>query len=366
MSDATPAVRLVSTTKLFGEFRACDEVNLEIKRRELFTLLGPSGSGKTTVLRMIAGLLAPTSGQIWIGDREVHETATYERDIALVFQSLALFPHMSVYGNIAFPLQMRRVGKSEIKRRVQDVLDVVRLPDIAKRRVDQLSGGQRQRVALARALVYQPQLLLLDEPLGALDRRLREEMQLEIVRLHQELDVTIVNVTHDQREALMLSDRVGVMRAGRLEQVGSSVDLYNSPATPFVAEFIGDANLLEGVVASIDPPLITMASGRKISVADCGTAKVGDDVVVVVRAECVQLAVMTSLPEDPNTFTGTVVLKAFEGSATYYEVQVDALGKQLKVSVGASLRSASFDHGDKVLVTWQADETPVLGSERDG
>ena len=203
---------------------------------------------------MIAGLIRPTSGQIWIGDEEVHERETHERDIALVFQSLALFPHMSVFSNIAFPLQMRRVGRGEIRRRVQQALDVVRLPDLSRRRINELSGGQQQRVALARALVYEPRLLLLDEPLGALDRRLREEMQLELVRLHQELDVTIVNVTHDQREALMLSDRIGVMQNGRLEQVGRSQALYTQPGTRFVAEFLGDANLLDGTVAGRRPP----------------------------------------------------------------------------------------------------------------
>ncbi|MFM8515930.1 MAG: ABC transporter ATP-binding protein [Actinomycetota bacterium] len=358
--ERVAAVRLVDTTKVYGTSTAADNVSLEIARRELFTLLGPSGSGKTTVLRMIAGLIKPTSGQIWIGDREVHETATYERDIAMVFQALALFPHMSVFGNIAFPLQLRRIGKREIQRRVHEVLDVVRLPDIAKRRVNELSGGQQQRVALARALVYQPQLLLLDEPLGALDRRLREEMQLEIVRLHQELDVTIVNVTHDQREALMLSDRIGVMRAGRLEQVGTTLELYNSPATRFVAEFVGDSNILDGVLKSVDPPAAVMPNGAEVFVNASSGARPGDKIAVVVRAESVRLTSAESSQPGENSLRGIVQLKAFEGPATYYEVQVDGLAQRLKVSAGSGLHTTVYDRGDQVYVTWSADQTPVL------
>ena len=360
-----PAVRLVGATKLYGDFAAADRVDLEIAPRELFTLLGPSGSGKTTVLRMIAGLVKPTSGQIWIEDKEVHETATYERDIALVFQSLALFPHLSVFGNVAFPLQMRRVGRKEIRDRVQKALDVVRLPDVSKRRVTELSGGQQQRVALARALVYQPKLLLLDEPLGALDRRLREEMQLEIVRLHQDLDVTIVNVTHDQREALMLSDRIGVMRGGRLEQVGTAGSLYNEPATRFVGEFLGDANLFDATVTSLDPPLVTGSSGSVISVSSIDGTSVGDRVTVVARAECLRIgAAGTSLGLD-NQFAGTVELRAFEGAAMYYEVAAPGLADRVKISAGSALQRTVFELGDAISLGWSAEETPIVPFRED-
>ena len=360
MGESPQAVRLVDATKEYGDFTAADRVNLEIGRRELFTLLGPSGSGKTTVLRMIAGLVAPTRGQIWIGDREVHETPTYERDIAMVFQSLALFPHMSVFGNIAFPLQMRRMSKKIIQHKVLEVLDVVRLPNIAKRKISELSGGQQQRVALARALVYQPELLLLDESLGALDRRLREEMQLEIVRLHQELDITIVNVTHDQREALMLSDRIGVMRAGRLEQVGTSTELYVAPATNFVAEFLGDSNVLEGILKSEDPPIVEMPNGSEIMVSELRDAKKGDAVGVVLRTESPRVTDTGDTSKLDNSFQGVVELKAFEGPATYYEVRVDGLSTTLKISASSVLRSLVFDRGDQVWVSWSSDQTPLI------
>ena len=212
------------------------------------------GSGKTTVIRMIAGLIRPTSGQIWIGDEEVAERAPYERHIALVFQSLALFPHMYVFSNVAFPLRCAGSAARRSRSACANALEVVRLPDVGKRRINELSGGQQQRVALARALVYEPKLLLLDEPLGALDRRLREEMQLEIVRLHQTIDVTIVNVTHDQREALMLGSHRRDAGRGDSSRSGRSQEMYPRPRTRFVAEFLGDANLLDGTAATDGPP----------------------------------------------------------------------------------------------------------------
>jgi putative spermidine/putrescine transport system ATP-binding protein len=359
-SKRIPAVRLVDATKLYGEFTAVDHVDLEIGQRELFTLLGPSGSGKTTILRMIAGLIRPSSGQIWIDEEEVHERETHERDIALVFQSLALFPHMTVFSNIAFPLQMRRVGRAEIRRRVQQALDVVRLPDLSRRRINELSGGQQQRVALARALVYEPRLLLLDEPLGALDRRLREEMQLELVRLHQELDVTIVNVTHDQREALMLSDRIGVMQNGRLEQVGRSEDLYTRPGTRFVAEFLGDANLIDGRVSTDGEPTLVSTSGARVAVGDLGDARPGQRATVVVRAEILRLAASDTTIGLDNHFEGVVELRAFEGNAMYYEVSVPSLNLRIKVSASAALHARSFDRGEAITVGWTKAQAPLV------
>lgn len=363
-ADFHPKVRLRAATKLYGEVAAADRVTLDIRDRELFTLLGPSGSGKTTVIRMIAGLIRPTSGQIWIDDEEVAERAPYERHIALVFQSLALFPHMSVFSNIAFPLRMRRVGRSEIARRVKSALEVVRLPDVGGRRINELSGGQQQRVALARALVYEPKLLLLDEPLGALDRRLREEMQLEIVRLHQTIDVTIVNVTHDQREALMISDRIGVMRAGRLEQVGTSQEMYPRPRTRFVAEFLGDANLLDGVAATDGVTAwVEVGNATRVRVADLGSDALGRAVSVVVRAETIRIDGADSPLGTPNEFIGNVLLRAFEGSAMYYEVDVPGVSSRLKVSAQASVRHQVFEQGDTVRVGWDPADTPTLSGD---
>jgi putative spermidine/putrescine transport system ATP-binding protein len=363
-NERRPAVRLHQATKLYGELAAVDHVTLDIADRELFTLLGPSGSGKTTVIRMIAGLIRPTSGQIWIDEEEVAERAPYERHIALVFQSLALFPHMSVFSNVAFPLRMRRVGRKEIEQRVINALDVVRLPDVGRRRINELSGGQQQRVALARALVYEPKLLLLDEPLGALDRRLREEMQLEIVRLHQTIDVTIVNVTHDQREALMISDRIGVMRAGRLEQVGTSHEMYPRPRTRFVAEFLGDANLLDGTAATDGATAwVELAGGKNVTISELDSACIGRPVSVVVRAETIRIDGAATAIGTPNEFPGTVILRAFEGAAMYYEVDVPGLSSRLKVTAQAAVRHQVFEQGDAVRVGWEPADTPTLPLE---
>ena len=362
--DSRPAVRLLEATKRYGEVVAADHVTLDIAPRELFTLLGPSGSGKTTVIRMIAGLIHPTSGQIWIGDEEVAQRAPYERHIALVFQSLALFPHMSVFSNVAFPLRMRRVGRKEIAQRVANALDVVRLPDVGSRRINELSGGQQQRVALARALVYEPKLLLLDEPLGALDRRLREEMQLEIVRLHQSIDVTIVNVTHDQREALMISDRIGVMRAGRLEQVGTSQEMYPRPRTRFVAEFLGDANLLDGTAQTDGSSVwVELAGGTKIRVAEVESAWIGRPASVVVRAETVRIDDAGTSLSTANEFIGSVILRAFEGAAMYYELDVPGVTSRLKVSAQAAVRHRVYEPGENVRIGWDPADTPTLPLE---
>lgn len=337
-------------------------MNLHIKQGELFTILGPSGSGKTTVLRMIAGLIQPTSGQIWIGSEEVHSRPTYERNIGMVFQSLALFPHMDVKKNIAFPLQLRQLGRAEIDRRVKAALDMVRLPTIEDRKTYELSGGQRQRVAIARALVYEPKLLLLDEPLGALDRRLREEMQLEIVRLHRDLDVTIINVTHDQREALMLSDRIGVMRMGHLEQVGVSEDIYKNPATTFVAEFLGDANLFEGRVVVVGSrQFLETETGTRIRIEDDGLQRDGR-CSLVLRSESVRVGPVDPVDrEEPlNSFVGRIAIRAFEGNSTYYEIEVPVLHKRVKASSPTAFVERVFEIGEEVTISWNSGEIRLI------
>lgn len=361
--DDLPAVRMVETSKYYGSSLAVARVSLEIKQRELFTLLGSSGSGKTTILRMIAGLVRPTEGRIWIGAEEVHARPTYERNIAMVFQSLALFPHMDVFSNIAFPLRMRREGRKEIARRVRSALDAVRLPDIGERRINELSGGQQQRVALARALVYNPRLLLLDEPFGALDRRLREEMQLEIVRLHQDIDVTIINVTHDQREALMLSDRIGVMRLGRLEQVGASEDIYRTPHTHFVAQFIGDATVLEGQVQITDKGPVLRRGNVSIALHGVPESLIGEQAAIAIRTEVVDLETDASPSSGVNRFPGTIVLRAFEGAATYYEIDVPQLGLRMKASMSTTRRPTPFNLDDRVFVRWDPALVPVVAVE---
>jgi spermidine/putrescine ABC transporter ATP-binding subunit len=360
----TPAVSLIDATKLYGSLAAVDHVDLDIHARELFTLLGPSGSGKTTILRIMAGLIELSSGELLMGGEDVRSVPTFRRNIGLVFQSLALFPHMSVFDNIAFPLRMRRSGREAIARRVKEALDMVQLPDIGDRRVHELSGGQQQRVAFARSLVYDPKLLLLDEPLGALDRRLREEMQLEIVRLHRDIDVTIVNVTHDQREALMLSDRIGVMRNGRLQQVGRSEEIYGSPARRFVAEFLGNANLIDGEIVNHGAGLGLRTSGDVTLILPSLPAGAGGRGTVSLRAEALELLGPNDAAPAGASVAGRVMLRVFEGEAVYYEIDVPSLSMVFKVS--ASKRRAGSAIGDEVQVTWDPADVTVIPDDEGG
>ncbi len=351
------AVRVHQATKEYGAFRAVDHVDLDIHDGELFTLLGPSGSGKTTLLRMIAGLTDITSGEILINEKDVRSSAPYERDIAMVFQSLALFPHLDVAGNIEFPLKMRRWSRPAITKAVAEVLDVIRLPGVQNRKVSELSGGQRQRVALARALVYRPRLLLLDEPLGSLDRKLREELQLELLRLHHELDVTIINVTHDQREALMLSDRIGVMRDGCLEQVSRPQELYRDPASAFVAQFIGDANVFSGTVSANGEGVhLQLEDSVVLELSESSRHLTGRRAHLAVRAEHIQLSPDRA---DCDGFAGKVRLAAFEGERFYYEVDCPQLGT-VKVSVSADRCGDTVSPRDAVRCSWKSSNAIVL------
>ena len=248
-SGAVPAVRLVDVRRHFGDVKAVDGITLDIRDGEFFSMLGPSGSGKTTCLRLIAGFERPTSGTLELHGVPAAGLPPYDRDVNTVFQDYALFPHMTVAENVAYGLTVRKVPRPERERRVAEVLDLVRLPDVGRRRPAALSGGQRQRVALARALVNRPRVLLLDEPLGALDLKLRRQMQTELKAIQKQVGITFVYVTHDQEEALAMSDRLAVFAHGRLEQVGAPVDVYENPATPFVADFVGLSNLVEGQAA---------------------------------------------------------------------------------------------------------------------
>lgn len=365
MANGTGHVSLSSVTKRFGETVGVNNVNLEIRRGEFLTLLGPSGSGKTTLLRMIAGLVTPTEGEIWLDGVKINERPTYARNIGMVFQSLALFPHLDVFGNIAFPLWMRKVPKKEIRERVMGALELVRLPQMARRKIEALSGGQRQRVALARALVYRPSLLLLDEPLAALDQKLREEMEIELIKLHQQIDVTIVNVTHDQKEALRVSDRIGVMNGGNLEQVGTGVELYNSPATAFVGAFIGNTNTLEGHIEQLASAQTFVASnyGPQIPIGVTQLAP-GSPASLLLRAERLRL---TQEPQSGRVaFEGVIALKAFQGNASHFEVDIPELGVKLRVESFERNDALRYSVGDRAWVEWDADQAIVLplGSEK--
>jgi putrescine transport system ATP-binding protein len=259
LSAAQPSVRIEGVTKRFGAFTAVDDVSLDIQEGEIFCLLGGSGCGKTTLLRMLAGFEQPSAGRILIDGQDMADVAPYERPVNMMFQSYALFPHMTVQDNVAFGLEQEKLPKAQIAQRVEAMLSLVRLDGMAQRKPHQLSGGQRQRVALARSLVKRPRLLLLDEPLGALDRKLREHTQFELLGLQKQLGVTFVVVTHDQEEAMTLANRIGVMDRGRIVQVGSPRDIYEYPSTRFVADFIGSVNLFEGRLTEDEADYVRVA-----------------------------------------------------------------------------------------------------------
>ena len=260
-SKSIPAVSASNVDMLFGNFKAVDGASFELEHGRFLTILGPSGSGKTTLLRMIAGFLNPTNGEIFINGESVGAVAPNKRSIGMVFQKLALFPHMTAAENVAFPLKMRRFDATKISSRVSEFLELVRLDGFEDRRINELSGGQQQRVAIARALVFEPDLLLLDEPLAALDRKLREEMQLEFRRIQKELGVTTINVTHDQREALVVSDQILVMDGGKIQQDASPTEMYRTPGSPFVANFIGVTNVITGKLDSLTGEEAAITSG---------------------------------------------------------------------------------------------------------
>jgi putative spermidine/putrescine transport system ATP-binding protein len=287
-------LQVTGLCKRYGDFVALAPTDLQVADGEFLTLLGPSGSGKTTLLSLIAGLTHPDEGQVLINGADVTFGAPYERDIGMVFQNYALFPHLTVEENVAFPLKMRKVDASESRRRVAEALEMVHLPHLSKRYPRELSGGQQQRIALARCVVYRPSIILMDEPLGALDRKLRDQMQLEIKRIHRELGTTIVYVTHDQDEAMTMSDRICLMNGGRIEQLGTPGDLYFHPRTLFVADFIGDSNLLPAVVTETSATLVGVAMNdgqvhARASTTDPGLA-VGQKVKVMVRPQNLAVA----------------------------------------------------------------------------
>jgi spermidine/putrescine transport system ATP-binding protein len=348
---APPEIRLIDLEKRFGSIRAVDGVSLEIGAGEFFSLLGPSGCGKTTTLRMIGGFELPTSGRILLRDRDVTMDPPDKRPVNMVFQHYALFPHLDVGDNIAFGLKRRKVDKAEIVRRVGEVLELVHLQGYERRKPSQLSGGQQQRIALARALVNRPNVLLLDEPLGALDLKLRKNLQLELKRIQTEVGITFVYVTHDQEEALTMSDRIAVMHAGRVEQLGTPEELYDRPASRFVADFIGTTNLLRGVVEASQT--VRLSSGE---VVPCGVAGLaaGTDIEMSVRPEAVAL-----LPADAEgAVRARVDQAAYLGNTVSYQV-VTAGG--LTVSVLTPKSGIRLPVGSEVAITWPAADALVLG-----
>ncbi|HEY7522439.1 MAG TPA: ABC transporter ATP-binding protein [Candidatus Limnocylindrales bacterium] len=353
-----PEIRLAGLVKLYGEVRAVDGVSLDIGSGEFFSLLGPSGCGKTTTLRMIGGFERPTSGRIELRGRDVTGAPPDHRPVNMVFQNYALFPHLSVGENIAFGLRRKRVAGSEIKRRVAEALGLVRLEGYDARRPDQLSGGQQQRVALARALVNQPNVLLLDEPLGALDLKLRRQLQVELKRVQGQVGITFVYVTHDQEEALTMSDRIAVMNGGRVEQLGTPEELYDRPATRFVADFIGTTNLLAGRVEGVDgdSAVIRLGSGEVCRIERNGLA-IGSPVELSVRPESVSLGELGSTAR--SALAGRVEQLAFLGTTIEYHVRTTG---GLDLVARAPRAGTRYPVGSEVAVGWTPGEALVLAS----
>ncbi|WP_027144253.1 ABC transporter ATP-binding protein [Mesorhizobium sp. WSM3626] len=313
----SPAVEFRDIDIAYGKFVAVRDFSLSIRKGSFVTLLGPSGCGKTTILRSIAGLVDISGGQIMIDGRRVDDVPIYKRNIGLVFQSYALFPHKNVFDNVAFGLKYRNVPKPEIARKVGKALEMVRLPGSEKKLPSQLSGGQQQRIALARAIVFEPQVLLLDEPLSALDANMREEMRVEIKKIQKETGITAIFVTHDQEEALSMSDRIVVMNAGAVEQIGTPEEVYETPATAFVADFLGKANMLAGTV-SRSGQAVVLATGQTINVACPRPLGDGSKVTVVVRPQKFSVGAGTSV----NRLTGRVVSASYLGGSAIYEIDI--------------------------------------------
>ncbi|CAG1014236.1 MAG: ABC transporter ATP-binding protein [Anaerolineae bacterium] len=373
----TYAVELVQVTKAFGDYTAVDQVSLQIKDGEFFSLLGPSGCGKTTTLRMIAGFESPTQGEILLHGQPVADLPAFKRPVNTVFQNYALFPHMTVAGNVAFGLEMLHTPRTEINQRVAEALALVRMSEFANRRPHQLSGGQQQRVALARALVNRPEVLLLDEPLGALDLKLRKQMQLELKQMQSEIGITFIYVTHDQEEALTMSDRIAVMSKGKVLQCAAPRELYERPLSRYVADFIGETNFLDGTLISSNGHAEVLIDGIVKVIAAPSSVEQGAVVTVAIRPEKLNLfslrdeegslldadskARQLEAEEGCVSIQGTVRESIYIGTDTRYVVQLTD-----KTQVVARMQNfgTRFDHylpkGEPVLVYWSVENARIL------
>ncbi len=357
----TAAVTLDDVSCVFGRgsgaVRAVDGISLAIEPGEFFTLLGPSGSGKTTCLRMIGGFTLPTSGRILIGGEDVSRRPPYARPVNTVFQDYALFPHMSIRDNVGYALMLRKVAKAEREQRTDEMLALVRLPGVGLRRPSELSGGQRQRVALARALISRPQVLLLDEPLGALDLKLREQMQVELKALQRQLGITFLFITHDQHEALSMSDRIGVVNNGRLEQVGTPREVYTEPANAFVARFVGRVNELPAVVVdgAVD------VAGVRLEVLGLAGVETGTAITVMSRPEDVRVRRMGNGDASAGALGATVVSEHFAGSSSLLRVRLDRL--DILVDAQVDPEAGACTAGDRVNLVLRPDKVHVVASE---
>ena len=359
MAEGGGDLHLRSLTKTFASFVAVDDLDLTIPQGSFFALLGPSGCGKTTTLRMVAGLEVPTAGQILIGDDDITETKPYRRPVNTVFQNYALFPHLDIFENVAFGL--RRRGVKDVKAKVDEVLELIELGHLARRKPTQLSGGQQQRVALARAIVNRPSVLLLDEPLGALDLKLRRQMQLELKRIQTEVGLTFVHVTHDQEEAMTMADTIAVMNNGRIEQLGDPASLYENPVTTFVANFLGQSNLVRARVTSrVGDELTVDAHGTTFTVPVRRCVSESDDIWVGVRPEKIQV---DATGAGTNTVRGTVTDTSYIGVSTQYLVRLP-WDQELTV-VRQNDGAAILRPGQSVDLSWEPDDTFGLDASQD-
>jgi spermidine/putrescine transport system ATP-binding protein len=362
-------VRLDSVTKRFGDFTAVDDLSLEIMPGEFFSLLGPSGCGKTTTLRMIGGFEDVTAGTVYLGNQDVTDLPPFKRNANTVFQNYALFPHLSVFENVAFGLRRRKVPAGEIRGQVAFMLKLVELPGYERRKPNELSGGQQQRVALARALINHPQVLLLDEPLGALDLKLRKQMQVELKRIQSEIGITFIFVTHDQEEAMTMSDRIAVMRHGRIEQLGAPEELYERPQTDFVAGFLGVSNLLDADVAGKDERFVELRlTDGTILRAPAASANGAPKVRLGVRPEKLRVLALSDeqladAGPETNAIEGTVLDASYIGVSTQYLVETRD-GHKLTVyaqNLETSGASEVLADGQRVRLTWKPQHTFVIG-----
>jgi spermidine/putrescine transport system ATP-binding protein len=366
MAPGEADVRLDRVVKRFGDVLAVDGISVEIRRGEFFSLLGPSGCGKTTTLRMIGGFEQPDEGRIELAGTDVAGLPPHKRDVNTVFQSYALFPHLDVFGNVAYGLRRKKVSTDHIEGRVRKILGLVELPGFEGRRITQLSGGQQQRVALARALVNEPQVLLLDEPLGALDLKLRKQMQLFLKSLQQEIGITFIYVTHDQEEAMTMSDRIAVMRDGRIDQIGDPEKVYERPATEFVAEFLGASNLLDGTAGPVDGEhrMIELTSGEKIRVPAAAMNGADDAIRLGVRPEKIRITQAGGGTDGDNMIEGTVKSATFVGVSNVYTVETR---DGHTVTVYAQNLGTSVDRpperGEPVTLSWHPEHTFVVSAE---
>jgi spermidine/putrescine transport system ATP-binding protein len=344
-------IRLIGLTKQFDDVVAVDNLSLDIDRGHFFALLGPSGCGKTTTLRMIGGFEEPTEGRIELGGVDVAPLPPYKRDVNTVFQSYALFPHLSIFENVAFGLRRRGIRKGELRKRVIEALDLVGLGELERRKPRQLSGGQQQRIALARALVNRPRVLLLDEPLGALDLKLRKEMQLELKRIQNDVGITFVHVTHDQEEAMTMADRIVIMNSGHIEQLGTPSELYESPRTEFVAGFLGVSNLLAGEV--VDADSVKLSDGTVVRVSREALANRKGSVQIGVRPEKIRIGA-----EEANSLSGTVTESAYIGVSTQYILDTPA--GPVTVYVQNDRPGGQVATGERLTLSWSPESTFVV------